>query len=126
MKLTSANLGKADDALRRVLDSAKPNDPVRVVMILDPSATSPRADEADLPKPSQFPDRIAYRQALIAKQKAARAESIGATIESLKDLSLRVRGGEITRAVIVEGAAKDILTCLALPGVRSVALDQPI
>jgi hypothetical protein len=95
-------------------------------MILDTSAASPRSDESDLPKPSQFPDRIAYRQALIAKQKAARTESIGATIESLKDLSLRVQGGEITPAVIVEGAAKDILISLALPGVRSVALDRPI
>lgn len=126
VKLTSADVAKADAALRQRLDEAKPGDTVRVVMILDPSQTSGLSHESKVPKPTEFPDRVAYREALITKQKAAMTDSVGATIQSLKDLSLKVHGGEVTRAIVVEGAAKDLLASLGLPGVRSATLDQPL
>lgn len=53
-------------------------------------------------------------------------DDIGDTLRALKALSLLPRGGTISRTVVIEGPARQILNSLELPGIRHTTLDQPV
>jgi hypothetical protein len=150
MKLSAMTKEKADDHLRSALTKAKQDDRIRAILILEPDAKVDESDpdrrasskskaekegkslrgselsQASDLKPSQFPTRTAYREALIDLRQSELSEGIGETIQRLRDLSLEVHGGQSTRAVVIEGSASNIDRGLQLPGVRSGALDVPI
>jgi hypothetical protein len=163
MKISSESLEKADHHLQMALATAKQNDRIRAILILEPQGKTVAARHvqpqsmllikrkkrratpgvgklgfqgkkkvstrrSDNPKsihikPSQFSSRLAYRKALIDQRRSSLSISIGPTIQSLRELSLEVHGGQSTRAVVVEGSASNIDRGLQLPGVRSAALD---
>jgi hypothetical protein len=123
MKLSSSQANKVDPALRQALEQAEGHESLRTVMIV---GSEKPAKAENLPAPSGFPDRVAYRKALIeTKQKQILAEL--STVKSeLAGRSLRVKGGTTSRAVVVEGAAGDILSSLDLPDVHHASLDHKI
>jgi hypothetical protein len=122
MKLSDDELSKADSNLRQALTSAKTDDHLRVVMILG----LPDQPPTENPRPKQFVDRRAYRQALIDQQQQNVKAATGPVLESLKGLGLRISGGNLTRAMVVEGSAKAVASALGLSGIRSAALDVEI
>lgn len=127
MKLDKRHTEKIDPLLRDALRRAEEKEILRTVMVLGPESKDAekglREQELD---PSQFPSRVEYRQALIKHRQAKLADDIGDTLQALRDLSLTPRGGTISRAVVVEGSARQILASLDLPGVRHASLDRPI
>ncbi len=128
MKLEPKYLEKVDPLLEKELTEARGYEPLRVIMVLDdPDSVSqhPTESEPNL-HPSQFPNRKAYRQALIDAQEKRVANAVGKTRQALEHLSLRLRGGEISKTVVVDGSASQILAALELEGVRQVTLDQPL
>jgi len=129
MKLNKRHIDKIDVLLEDALLNARGDELLKVVIVLD----SQRANRETLsqqlsqqPKPSEFPNRTAWRKALIAQQQTQLAKAIGDQIEGLKDLSLTTHGGITTNIVVVEGAARQILRALELPGVSHASLNQPL
>jgi hypothetical protein len=127
MKLRKGHIDKTDPLLQDVLGQADGSEVFRVVMLLGSESKEEERRSLDQePDPSQFPSRKAYRQALIDQRQSQLADDIGQTLETLQELSLAPRGGKISRVVVVEGQAQQILTALDLPGVQHASLDQAI
>jgi len=129
MKLDKRHIDKIDVLLEDALLNARGDELLKVVIVLD----SQRANRETLsqqlsqqPKPSEFPNRNAWREALIAQRQTQLAKAIGDQIQGLKDLSLTTRGGITTNILVVEGAARQILRALELPGVSHASLNQPL
>jgi hypothetical protein len=76
--------------------------------------------------PAQFRSRSAYRGAMIDRRQRRLNDEVGDTLRALRTLSLFPQGGAISRTVVVEGPARQILVSLELPGIRHASLDQPI
>ncbi|MDZ8184214.1 MAG: NACHT domain-containing protein [Nostoc sp. ChiSLP02] len=126
MKLNESQIAKIDPLLQEVLMSAKGNEVIRAIMSLgDENQIRLNANNSSL-KPQQFTSSEAYRQALIEQRKSQLAEMLGDTIQELQQLSLKPIGGELSRVVVVEGTADDILRSLSLSGVNHVTLDRLI
>jgi len=127
VKLEKGHIDKADPLLQDALGQAEEDEVFRVVMLL---GSEGRDEEKRLigqePDPSQFPSRTAYRRVLIEQRQDQLADDIGQTLEALQGLSLAPRGGKISRVVVVEGRAQQIVTALDLPGVQHASLDRPI
>ncbi len=121
---------KIDPHLRDALADAPDDTILHAVMVLDPDADNEESGEPDL-HPSAFPSRAAWRRALLARREQQLARDTGRTVDALRDLCLRPRGGTVGRTVVVEGTARHIRASLELPGVlhasldRSIALDHP-
>jgi hypothetical protein len=116
-----------DLLLREALSRAEGEEVFRAVMLL----ASPEAEGGTPPtgqgqEPTQFGSRKAYREALIARQRANLSKTIGETLQALEGLSLRPRGGTLGRTVVIEGSARNILSALELPGVLHASLDREI
>lgn len=127
--LTAQALSKADESLRRTLKSAKKDAVLRAVLVLERDSEglgNVDADPKPAVRPTQFSSRVDYRKALIERQASRNSAETGSTIDQLKELSLKVRGGKLTRAVVVEGSAAMIAKALKLRGVRSATLDQKL
>lgn len=126
MKLNESQIAKVDPLLQEVLMSAKGNEVIRAIISLgDENQIRLNANNSSL-KPQQFTSSEAYRQALIEQRKSQLAEMLGDTIQELQQLSLKPIGGELSRVVVVEGTADDILRSLSLSGVNHVTLDRLI
>ena len=126
MKLDAGSLGKADNELRTFLRTAESDDPVRVVLILGEGDDTSGKNSAVEVRPSDFNSKADYRNALIDRRKASLRDSVGDTVNSLRQLSLKLTGGEIVRAIVAEGSAGQIAGALKLPGVSSAMLDRTI
>lgn len=122
MKVSAPQTTKIDSALHNALEKAEGHEPLRTVMILESSRKSKRP----VPDSTDFPDRTTYRKALIENQQAELVDELTNVKQELNDRSLRVKGGHISRAVVVEGTARDILSSLELPEVKHASLDQPL
>lgn len=127
MKLTERHIKKVDSLLLDALMRAQGDEVIRAVMLLGPEheETEKRGVSQTL-DPTQFPSREAYRRALIAKRKSQLTPHLRDTLRALSELSLTPRGGTVSRAVMVEGPAHQILTSLELPGVCHASLDRPV
>jgi hypothetical protein len=124
MNVPSLQAQKADPALREALENAEGHETLRTVMVLGGETIA--SDDSSSPQPDAFEDRTQYRQALISHQKNRLSQEIGAVKTQLRQRALNLSGGTITRAVVVEGKASDLLDALELPGVRHASLDQPL
>lgn len=126
MKLNESQIAKIDPLLEEVLMRAKGDEVIRAIMSLgDENQLNSNASNPPL-KPQQFISSEAYRQALIDQRKSQLTEVLGATIQGLQQLSLKILGGGLSRVVVVEGSADAILRSLALSGVNHISLDQLI
>jgi hypothetical protein len=127
LRTRSRHLKKADDPLREAILASKPETPIRAVLLLGSEETeSGRHDASRTVDPTKYPSRSAYREHLIERQKKHLASLYGETLQRLRDLDLRVQGGNALRAVVAEGEARQILESLALPHVRRDLLDRPV
>lgn len=127
MKLNKRHLEKIDPLLQDALRRAEGDEVLRAVVVLGPENFDAEKDGVSKElAPAQFPSRQDYRKALITRRQSQLAEDISDTLQKLLALSLTPRGGTISRTVVVEGPARQILTSLELPGVRHASLDQPI
>jgi hypothetical protein len=127
MKLQERHTDKIDPLLRDALKQAQGDEMLRAVMVLGPERTD--AEEGltgEALDPAQFPSREAYRQTLITQRQNQLAHDLRETLQALQGLSLTPRGGTMSRTVVVEGPACQILASLDLPGVRHASLDRPI
>ena len=124
MKLSSVVKEKLDESLCHKLTKAKADDRVQVVYFLQPLGDE--IAEVKAIKPSDFSRRKDFRLALIDQQPMHNSQAVGKTIQGLKKLTLNVKGGNITRAVVAEGPARLIADGASLPGVRSAVLDSPL
>lgn len=116
---------KADRHLFDALQEAAEGESLRCVMLLQ--ATEVEGSETRLEpslQPWNFSSPRAYRQALIAQQQQRLTHSLGETLTQLEALALRPRGGQTSRAVVVEGPVRQIVQALGLPGVQHASLDQ--
>jgi hypothetical protein len=125
--------GKADPHLRRALDEAPPERRLRAVMVLgeDEAAGGPGMRRgagggagAAPPEPADYPDRTAWREAMIEHRRGGLGGELAAVKRALAELGLEVKGGATSAAVVVEGAAEQLRAALAHPGVRLASLDR--
>jgi hypothetical protein len=121
MKLQKDQARKADAGLRKALESAADDEVVRAILAL---ATEADAEATAAPAPGDFSDRVAYRKALIARQKHTLQAQTAAVRQALQELSLQVRGGTVLPTVVVEGPARAVAQALALPGIMEGSLDR--
>ncbi len=123
MNLKEDQISKIDPFLEEALMNARGDEKLRVIMTLgDENQLRSHQNVANL-KPADFPSPTAYRLALIERQKNQLSEVIGDTIQELQNLSLKPIGGTMSRVLVVEGSATDILSSLELSGVNHVSLD---
>lgn len=120
---------KADPHLREALESAPRERRLRTVMVLGGEAGGGGLGMAGRgapapPEPKDYPDRTAWRQALIEHRKRGLGGEIGDVKRALADLGLEVKGGATSAAVVVEGAAEAVRAALDLAGVRHASLDR--
>jgi hypothetical protein len=125
MKLEEADLQKMDPLLAQTLSHAEGGEPVRAVLRLG-SLQSANKNIASPLSPKDFSSPRSYREHLIAQRQAEVKDTIGPTLDSLKNLDLMVRGGGILRTIVVEGAASQVLAALELPGVINASLDRAL
>jgi len=127
MKLSDQHLEKADEQLLEALRNAEENQVLRTVMLLGSASNGVRrGEDAARVEPNDFDSHEDYRRALIQQQRERVEGEIAGAIQELRDLSLDVQGGKLSRSVVAEGPAAQILRSLDLPCVRHAALDQPI
>ncbi|MFN9401583.1 MAG: NACHT domain-containing protein [Dolichospermum sp.] len=124
MNLKEDQISKIDPLLEEFLMNARGDEKIRVIMTLGDENQLRNNQALPMLEPGNFPSPIAYRQALIERRKNQLSEVIGNTIQELRNLSLKPLGGTMSRVVVVEGSATDILNSLELSGVNNVSLDQ--
>jgi hypothetical protein len=124
MNLKEDQISKIDPLLEEALMNARGDEKMRVIMTLGDENQLRNNQALPMLEPANFPSPIAYRQALIERRKNQLSEVIGNTIQELRNLSLKPLGGTMSRVVVVEGSATDILNSLELSGVNNVSLDQ--
>lgn len=124
MNLKEDQISKIDPLLEEALINARGDEKMRVIMTLGDENQLRNNQALPMLEPGNFPSPIAYRQALIERRKNQLSEVIGNTIQELQNLSLKPLGGTMSRVVVVEGSATDILNSLELSGVNNVSLDQ--
>jgi nucleoside-triphosphatase THEP1 len=124
MNLKEDQISKIDPLLEEFLMNARGDEKMRVIMILGDENQLRNNQALPMLEPGNFPSPTAYRQALIERRKNQLSEVIGNTIQELQNLSLKPLGGTMSRVVVVEGSATDILNSLELSGVNNVSLDQ--
>lgn len=124
MNLKEDQISKIDPLLEEFLMNARGDEKIRVIMTLGDENQLRNNQALPMLEPANFPSPTAYRQALIERRKNQLSEVIGNTIQELQNLSLKPLGGTMSRVVVVEGSATDILNSLELSGVNNVSLDQ--
>jgi hypothetical protein len=124
MNLKEDQISKIDPLLEEALMNARGDEKMRVIMTLGDENQLRNSQALPMLEPGNFPSSIAYRQALIERRKNQLSQVIGDTIQELQNLSLKPVGGTMSRVVVVEGSATDILNSLELSGVNNVSLDQ--
>jgi hypothetical protein len=128
-ELSTHHLHKADAALAQSIQRIQAQDalsdtPLRVILTL--AATDDADNRLQKDDPSNYSSRRAYRSAMIANRKAAIDDAFSTVRERLGALSLVIKGGKVSRVVICEGSAADIVIALEDPGVVKATLDQPL
>jgi hypothetical protein len=119
VELSDQQSRKVNAALRAVLEQSGGADPVAAVLILRaPAVTLPDALD-----PADFPDRTAYREAVIARERQLSRELLGPVIDSLAKFGLHPRGGDL-HAVAVNGPVRQLLAALDLPEVSHALADE--
>lgn len=126
MNLKEDQITKIDPLLEEFLMNAKGDEKIRVIMTLGDENQLKSNQTLPILNPSDFSSSVDYRQALIERRKNQISQVIGETIQELQDLSLKPVGGTMSRVIVVEGSATDILRSLELSGVNHVSLDQLI
>ena len=124
MNLKEDQITKIDPLLAEFLINARGDEKIRVIMTLGDENQLRNSQALPMLEPGNFSSSIAYRQALIERRKSQLSQVIGDTIQELQNLSLKPVGGTMSRVVVVEGSAIDILNSLELSGVNNVSLDQ--
>ncbi|MDB9436568.1 NACHT domain-containing protein [Dolichospermum lemmermannii CS-548] len=124
MNLKEDQISKIDPLLEEALMNARGDEKMRVIMTLGDENQLRNSQALPMLEPGNFSSSIAYRQALIERRKNQLSQVIGDTIQELQNLSLKPVGGTMSRVVVVEGSAIDILNSLELSGVNNVSLDQ--
>ncbi|MEM8721668.1 MAG: NACHT domain-containing protein [Cyanobacteria bacterium P01_G01_bin.39] len=115
-------LNKIDPLLQDKLANASDNEILRVVMRL--RSENQVNTESTAISPADFPNRIEYRQALIAQRQKQLAGDVGATKKAIANLVLETYGGVNTSSLVVEGTVEQILQSLDLSGIESATLDR--
>lgn len=126
MRLERLHLEKADPLLQDVLRRADGHEILHVIMVLASQVENGEIYADQELDPSHFASRKDYRQYLITKRQDQLRKELGETFQALRNLSLNFRGETISRAVVVEGAAHNILKALELPGIYRASLDTPV
>lgn len=126
MKLSGKYLEKADDSLREALEQAAEDESMRVILTLDEDKCGSVQSIKNGLSPSDFESRTEFRKALVNRRKNLLAEQFAETRKKLRDARLELRGGEISRVIVVDGNARDIARSLSIPGVLRVTLDKKI
>lgn len=126
MKLKPAHLEKLrDPATRRMFEASDDGTQLRVIVTLKVE------DDTETPPvpPSIFETRRETRQRLIETRARTRGAATSAIIEALHRRHLEVKGQReprLTRSLVVDGMARDILNGIELPGVARVQIDRPL
>ncbi|MBD2458649.1 NACHT domain-containing protein [Nostoc sp. FACHB-87] len=126
MRLEPQHLEKIDDLLKQELEEARGDEELLVIIRLEGKYSQSENNFVSNLKPSDFPNRQAYRQALIDLQKQQVKNAVGETIKKLESLGLTITGGEMSETVIARGEARQILSSLELAAVRRASLDRAI
>lgn len=125
MKLTHRHLAKLTDAAtRQALEASAGETELRVILTLRAHG------ERRIPIGGRHPEtRLEARRQLIEAQLRVRDPAIRPTIEALVERGLVVKGGHgghLTRSVVVDGKARDILKGIELAAVVRVQIDQSL
>lgn len=125
MNLKPAHLAKLSDAAtRRTFEGSDDGTPLRVIVTLKVK------DDAGVPRTSQSPPetRREMRKRLIDGRTLAYQDA-KTVIRALQNQDLEVKGPDkprLTRSLVVNGLAGNILNGIELPGVARVQIDQPL
>lgn len=116
---------KVDEHLHEKLRCAEESELVRAIVRLKPEGVSAAAEPVPL-DPKDYPDRVAYRQAMIDQRAEHLERDVGGVKRKLEALGLKVQGGQTSPTVVVEGEAGKVLDSLDLEGVEGASLDREI
>jgi hypothetical protein len=104
------------------LHTARGDERLRAIFLLDAAP-----ERSGVPvEPSSYKTRGDWQRALIAQRKQQVIDLTRATREALADMDLKLVGGSLSHALVVEGTAAQIADSLSLPGVRHASLDRPM
>jgi len=123
MKISDLVHDKIDGSLRETLDGVAEDQPIRVIVITPPQERT--RPEGEL-SPSQFPNQLDYRQALIDAQRRRVEEEVGPLAQAISQMGLKVSGGRLQPNLVVEGVARLVLKALELDQVQRAVLDKKI
>ena len=127
MNITKQQSDKIDRQLNRALQSAKEEDPLRAIIIVASHQAGIKIIKHTKEiGPEQFASYPDYRLALLKRREAQVAQEIKDAVEKLQQFHLSMHIGSLSRNIIVEGAAREILRMLDLPEVQHASLDQPV
>lgn len=132
MNLSASARAKSTPHLRAALAKADAQAPMRVVIALGDTVM-----DGAFPGTPIVPGQLrtakvgsqrtpATRRDLIAARRGHFQRSYDSVRRSLEKSGLKVAGGELTRAVVLEGKAADIAAALEMPLVRTATLDEPL
>ena len=76
--------------------------------------------------PKDFENHAEYRKAAIAAQRYRISEAVGSTLERLKQMNLKVKGGQTSSVVVAEGAAHDVIKAIELDAIEHADVDREI
>lgn len=123
MKLKEEHIAKIDPLMEAALRQSHGDE--EMIAIINIDLKNPLVKDPFEPK--QFSTSEDYRRALIEYRQQEFAEGLRDTLQEIGNISLKIlSGGTISRTLVVEGTAKQILQALELPGVRYAAIDQLI
>lgn len=114
---------KVDSDLATVLRESEPEDVVRIVAVIRPSASAAAPPTDESLERSQ--SRRAFREALIRSQAGVRAAN-AQVLQHVRELGLEPRGGEQTGVFFVEATKEDVERLVALDDIASLSLDKEI
>lgn len=128
MKLLPTHIGKlCDSATRQTFENSEDETVLRVIITLDVNDDH-KALETLRPRQSHE-TRVETRRRLIDARTKSRKAAIRPVIDALIEQHLDVKGQaepHLTRSIVVDGAARDILRGMELPGVARVQVDRPL
>ena len=128
MEVEDEDLEKADKSLREALKNTPRGEKLRVIVTLDDrnSGSESNKEFKSEISPADFESRTDYRKALIEQRKSWLNDKLAEVRERLSAESLQIRGGEISKVIVVDGDVQNIARSLSIPGVKKMVLDRQI
>jgi hypothetical protein len=119
---------KVSEELRQRLEAARPEEAVRGIALLRADPTQPdSAQTKEMPSPSEFVSRTAWRETLNRRKEAAVQRALEPVLREIRRLGVTiVAGGRLSKTIVLEGRASSVVNVLSLDGVAHADVDRAV